>query len=272
MAPGWTNYRKRLQYQIYDVTNLLGDTNQIQVTVANGWYKGILGFYCQPNQYGDQLGLFAELHLQYENGDKEVIATDENWTVRTGQIRCSEIYMGETIDTDSPEILEGSISIKNFDSSVLTAQEDEPVRITERIAGIRKITTPRAESLIDFGQIVTGVVELHVKASRGQVIRLRHAEVLDKDGNFYPDTLRQAKSIDTFICNMNGHYYLYGTRSETAFIGQAFGPARSKHLPERAKAVSLIRFTYSLLSLISLTSWITRVGRRARPRISRYWF
>lgn len=217
MAPGWTNYRKRLQYQIYDVTNLLGDTNQIQVTVANGWYKGILGFYCQPNQYGDQLGLFAELHLQYENGDKEVIATDENWTVRTGQIRCSEIYMGETIDTDSPEILEGSISTKNFDSSVLTAQEDEPVRITERIAGIRKITTPRAESLIDFGQIVTGVVELHVKASRGQVIRLRHAEVLDKDGNFYPDTLRQAKSIDTFICNgqeqvLRPHFTFHGFR------------------------------------------------------------
>lgn len=77
---------------------------------------------------------------------------------------------------------------------------------------------------------------------------------------------------DPYILPLNGHYYLYGTRSETAFIGQAFGPALSKHLPEKGKAVSLIRFTYSLLSLISLTSWIKRVGRRARPRISRYWF
>ena len=117
---------------------------------------------------------------------------------------------------------------------------------------------------------------------------------------------------DPYILPLNGHYYLYGTRSETAFIGQAFGPALSKHLPERAscpapspvpkgqifpgairfakieyapliqpypcgnpsraKAVSLIKFTYYLLSMISLTSWIKRVGRRARPRISRYWF
>ena len=77
---------------------------------------------------------------------------------------------------------------------------------------------------------------------------------------------------DPYILPLNGHYYLYGTRSETAFIGQAFGTALSKHFPEEAKAVSLIKFTYSLLSLISLTSWIKRVGRRARPRISRYWF
>ena len=217
MAPGWTSYHNRLQYQIYDVTEQLAAENEIAITVGNGWYKGILGFYCQPNQYGTQAGAFAELHVEYEDGSKDVIATDETWSVKTGEIRYSEIYMGETIDTDAPEITEGNVVVKDFDKAVLTAQENEPVRITEKIAGKELIVTPKGEKLVDFGQIVTGVVEVHVKGKKGQKIVIRHAEVLDKDGNFYPETLRQAKSIDTFICNgeeqiFRPHFTFHGFR------------------------------------------------------------
>ena len=217
MAPGWTSYHNRLQYQIYDVTEMLAADNKIEITVGNGWYKGILGFYCQPNQYGTQVGAFAEIHVEYEDGSKEVIATDETWSVKTGEIRYSEIYMGETIDTDAPEIAEGKAVVKEFDKAVLTAQENEPVRITERISGKELITTPKGERLVDFGQIITGIVELHVKGEKGQKIVIRHAEVLDKNGNFYPETLRQAKSIDTFICNgeeqiFRPHFTFHGFR------------------------------------------------------------
>lgn len=217
MAPGWTSYHNRLQYQIYGVTEQLAAENEIAITVGNGWYKGILGFYCQPNQYGTQVGAFAELHVEYEDGSKDVIATDETWSVKTGEIRYSEIYMGETIDTDAPNITEGNVVVKDFDKGVLTAQENEPVRITEKIVGKELIVTPKGEKLVDFGQIVTGVVEVHVKGEKGQKIVIRHAEVLDKDGNFYPETLRQAKSIDTFICNgeeqiFRPHFTFHGFR------------------------------------------------------------
>lgn len=217
MAPGWTSYHNRLQYQIYDVTGMLAAENEIKITVGNGWYKGILGFTCEPNRYGTQAGAFSELHVEYEDGSKEVIATDETWSVQTGEIRYSEIYMGETIDTDAPEITEGNVVVKEFDKAVLTAQENEPVRITEKIAGKELIVTPKGERLVDFGQIITGVVEVHVKGEKGQKIVIRHAEVLDKDGNFYPETLRQAKSIDTFICNgkeqvFRPHFTFHGFR------------------------------------------------------------
>ncbi len=217
MAPGWTSYHKRLQYQIYDVTGQLSAENEIKITVGNGWYKGILGFTCEPNRYGTQAGAFAELHVVYEDGSKVVIATDENWSVKTGEIRYSEIYMGETIDTDEPEITEGNVQVKEFDRSILTAQENEPVRITEKISGKELIVTPKGERLVDFGQILTGVVEFRVKGKKGQKIVIRHAEVLDKDGNFYPETLRQAKSIDTFICNgeeqsFRPHFTFHGFR------------------------------------------------------------
>lgn len=202
MTPGWTSYHHRLQYQIYDVTEQLKPgENLLEMTVGNGWYKGIFGFQCQANIYGDRAGAFAELHLIYDDGSRETVVTDESWGVRTGEIRYSEIYMGETIDTDSAERRSGKVLSKEFDKSVLTAQENEPVRITERIPAKELIITPKGERVIDFGQNLTGLAELRVRGRKGQKIVVRHAETLDKDGNFYPETLRQAKSTDTYICS-----------------------------------------------------------------------
>ena len=205
MAPGWTSYHHRLQYQIHDITELLQSEapkqGKLEMIVGNGWYKGIFGFMLQSKIYGSKAGAFAELHILYEDGSREVICTDETWKVRTGEILYSEIYMGETIDTDQPGIREGHVSAAEFDKSILTAQENEPVRVTERIAAKELIVTPKGEKLVDFGQNLTGAAEIRVHGRTGQKIVIRHAEVLDKDGNFYPDTLRQAKSTDTYICN-----------------------------------------------------------------------
>lgn len=208
MTPGWTSYHKRLQYQHYDITDYLREENEVTVTVGNGWYKGILGFDCKPDRYGDRVEAFAEIHIIYEDGDREIIATDESWKVRTGEIRYSEIYMGETIDTNAPEVREGRVSEVPFDKAVLEAQENEPVRITERIAPKEIFTDPGGRKLVDFGQNITGLVELKVKGENGQKITVRHAETLDKDGNFYPDTLRSAQSIDTYICNGTEQIFL----------------------------------------------------------------
>lgn len=216
MTPGWTSYHHRLQYQIYDITEMIREENEIEIMVGNGWYKGIFGFMLTPNIYGDRVGAFAEIHLEYEDGSREAICTDESWNARTGAVRYSEIYMGETIDTTIGEaqdreqsgIRTGSVSVMEFDKSTLTAQENESVRITERVLAKKLIVTPKGEKLVDFGQNLTGLVELKVHGRKGQKIVIRHAEVLDKDGNFYPDTLRQAKSEDTYICNGEEQVFL----------------------------------------------------------------
>lgn len=216
MTPGWTSYHHRLQYQIYDITEMIREENEIEIMVGNGWYKGIFGFMPTPNIYGDRVGAFAEIHLEYEDGSREAICTDESWNARTGAVRYSEIYMGETIDTTISEaqdreqsgIRTGSVSVMEFDKSTLTAQENESVRITERVLAKKLIVTPKGEKLVDFGQNLTGLVELKVHGRKGQKIVIHHAEVLDKDGNFYPDTLRQAKSEDTYICNGEEQVFL----------------------------------------------------------------
>ncbi|MDO5423729.1 MAG: glycoside hydrolase family 78 protein [Eubacteriales bacterium] len=217
MAPGWTSYRKRLQYQFYDITDFLREENEVAITVGNGWYKGILGFDCKPNRYGDRVAALAEIHILYEDGSRDVVATDESWKVRTGEIRYSEIYMGETIDTDEPEIREGTVTAVPFDKGILEVQESEPVRITQRIEPQKIFTDPQGRKLVDFGQNLTGLVEVKIKGVKGQKIVVRHAETLDKDGNFYPDTLRSAKSTDTYICNGTkqtflAHFTFHGFR------------------------------------------------------------
>ena len=209
MTPGWTSYHHRLQYQIYDITEMIQQENKVEIMVGNGWYKGIFGFMLTPNIYGDRVGAFVEIHMEYEDGSSEIICTDETWQVQTGEIRYSEIYMGETIDTtvckesnaENSRIRIGTVSVLDFDKQTLTAQENEPIRITERIPAKELIVTPKGEKLVDFGQNMTGLVEVKVHGRKGQKIVIRHAEVLDKEGNFYPETLRQAKSEDTYICN-----------------------------------------------------------------------
>ena len=217
MSPGWTSYHKRLQYQFYDITEMLKEENRIELIVANGWYKGILGFDCKPDRYGNRVEVFAEIHILFEDGDSEIIATDNTWHVRTGEIRYSEIYMGETCDTDQPEIKEGKVSVVSFDKSVLCPQESEPVRVTERFHPKKVFEDPSGNQVVDFGQNITGLVEIHIKGEEGQKITIRHAETLDKNGVFYPDTLRSAKSHDTYILNgekqiLMPHFTFHGFR------------------------------------------------------------
>ena len=107
---------------------------------------------------GSRVEAFAEIRIWYDGGGMEVIATDESWKVRTGSIRYSEIYMGETIDTDQPEIREGSVTAVPFDRAVLTYQESEPVRVTERIGAKSIFRDPKGNLLVDFGQNITGLV------------------------------------------------------------------------------------------------------------------
>ncbi|PMC34694.1 alfa-L-rhamnosidase [Bacillus sp. UMB0899] len=200
-APGWTSYKNRLQYQTYQADRILQEKNKIEITVGNGWYKGIFGFTCTPNHYGDRVAALAEIHITYTDGTSEIIKTDESWKVTTGSIRSSEIYMGETIDSCyKNEKLEEVVST-SYKMENIIAQESEPVRITEKLPAKELIITPKEEKVIDFGQNLTGFVEVKVKGKVGQRITIKHAEVLDKEGNFYPDTLRKAISVDQYVCN-----------------------------------------------------------------------
>ena len=178
-----------------------GQENVLELTVGNGWYKGILSFDCKPERYGDRTAVWAELHVRYTDGTEEVITTDETWHVRTGQIRYSEIYMGETIDTNAPDIREGKVSAVPeavFHPTVLTPQLNEPVRVTEHLKAKRVFTDSKGNILVDFGQNLTGLVEIRIRGEKGQKITVRPADGKIR-GHLYPKRGRTGFDAPLYI-------------------------------------------------------------------------
>ncbi|MBS6474887.1 MAG: family 78 glycoside hydrolase catalytic domain [Clostridiales bacterium] len=216
-APGWTNYRKRLQYQTYDVTKQLKQENVLRFTLANGWYKGefVLDQRCM---YGSRTAVLAELHVLFQDGSSAVIGTDESWLEGVGQILESEIYHGETIDTTLPLFTpRGNAVVIEQDKSVLTAQENIPVQVHERLGVQQVIVTPAGKTVLEIGQTMSALVEVQLKAPRGSRIVLRHGEVLDHQGELYTENLRTARCTDTFIASgeeqtLMAHFTYHGFR------------------------------------------------------------
>ena len=216
-APGWTSYKKRLQYQVYEVSSLREGENTLRFILGDGWYKSPLGFYPTPNHYGDTTALLAMLVLTYADGTEETVGTDESWQVSTGSIRFSEIYDGETQDTTLGEqpTRQATLFAKAFDT--LVAQENEPVRCLMTLPVQKDFIAPNGERVIDFAQNLTGWVEIRIQGHPGQKITLRHAESLDENGNFYTENLSWAKAMDTYILNgeeqvLRPHFTFHGFR------------------------------------------------------------
>ncbi|MCB9013522.1 MAG: family 78 glycoside hydrolase catalytic domain, partial [Bacteroidales bacterium] len=210
LTPGWTDYNYRLQYQVYDITRLLqGGENAIGVMLGSGWYRGILGFEFSINNYGKDIALLCQLDISYSDGSKESIISDPSWKSSTGEVRYAEIYNGETIDarlekpgwTKSGFDDSGWSNVKqaDFPMSVLLATRNEPVKKHESFTPVNIFTTPEGDQVMDFGQNIVGWVRVKVNGKAGDKVTLSHAEVLDKDGNFYTENLRSAKAQNSYI-------------------------------------------------------------------------
>jgi alpha-L-rhamnosidase len=229
LTPGWTSYNKRLQYQVYDVTPLLAQgANAVGVTLGSGWYRGYLAFSNNKNTYGRDIALLMQINIRYTDGTSEVIASDETWKSSTGSIIYSEVYHGETIDArlekkgwELPNYNDAKwngVKVSNYSMKELIAAYNEPVKKHEVIQPVKVFTTPKGEKVIDFGQNMVGWVVMKVKGKAGDKINIAHAEVIDKDGNFYTTNLRAAKAEDNFILKGEGeetfepHFTWHGFR------------------------------------------------------------
>lgn len=209
-TPGWTSYNKRLQYQTYDVTELLKQgENVVGAVLGNGWYKGSMGFEGRKGIYGEKLALLFQMQIIYEDGSKEVVASGDSWRTFSGPILMSEIYHGETYDSrleqdgwSSPGYDDGAwpkAELYEHTKEILIAQENVPVRAVEEVKPIEVIRTPRGETVIDFGQNMVGWVRFTARGAAGTEVVLKHAEVLDRDGNFYTDNIRTARQTIRYI-------------------------------------------------------------------------
>ena len=229
LTPGWTSYNKRLQYQTYDVTGLLQQgNNAIGVILGGGWYRGVIGFSNNRNVYGRDIALLLQVDIEFTDGTKQQVISDESWKSSTGSIRYAEIYNGETDDARDEKIgwenanyndaSWSGVQVMPFSKDVLVGTYNEPVKKHEIFKPVRIFTTPLGEQVIDFGQNLVGWVMVKANGAAGDTITIQHAEVLDKNGNFYTENLRAAKATDHYVLKGGGeesfepHFTFHGFR------------------------------------------------------------
>lgn len=194
LAPGFTTYPKFQLYQTHDITKQLkNDHNEIKITVADGWYKGRIGLAGIGHQFGDNVSLLAQIEIEYTDGVKKIVGTDNSFKAATGEIEYSDLYIGEKQNHMIKDNGKFSTLEKDYGYKQLKADSAEPIQCIEKIKAVDVITTPKGEKVIDFGRNIAGMVEVKVNGSEGDVVQLQHTEELDLEGNFFVNTMGQNK-------------------------------------------------------------------------------
>lgn len=229
LAPGWTSYLNRLQVQSYDVTDMLKTENSLEVTVGQGWRA-----IANKRDGSDFLGyrdtaLIAELTLVYADGRTESIVTDSSWTARESKLRYTNIYDGDIYDATFKAGSARHCICVDLEKDMLIPQEGEKIVEHERMPALQVIKTPAGETVIDFGQNMTGYVEFRIKGTPGAQATISHGETLDRDGNFYNANYRSADAQIKFICDGEEHTY----KSALTFFG--FRYIRLENWPDEIK-------------------------------------
>ncbi len=182
-APGYTDYRKRVQYQTYDVTELLhAGENELTVQLADGWYRGSCGAWGRKNQYGTETKLLMQLEIVYADGTRETVATDKTWQwSNDGPIRFADNKDGEIVEAFRTPLYTGHAK-ETSHGVVPSASNNVPVTEHERFRPT-VTTAPNGKKLLDFGQNIAGYVAFSVNARIGQRMVWRFGEMLDETGN-----------------------------------------------------------------------------------------
>lgn len=214
LTPGWTQFHKRLQYQTYEVTRLLRPgRNAVGVVLGNGWWHGRIGG--EGTQRGrDSLRLLLQLEIDYAGGGRKLVVTDPSWRCHASPIVADDLYDGETYDArlqlpgwDCAGFVDKDwtpVELVDERGRVLVAQAKETIRARQELPPV-KVTEPKPGVYVfDFGQNLTGWCQLKVRADAGTRLQLRHAEVLEPDGNIHTANLRSAKATDVYLARGGG--------------------------------------------------------------------
>jgi len=223
LTPGWTSYRHRLRYATYDVTDLLRPGgNAIGASLADGWYRGRLGFRGGLTEvYGDRVALIAQLELTLADGTRQEICTDGAWTCHPGPVRSAGLYEGE--HHDARDELPGwntagyddrdwtPVETLGLEPFLMVAPTGPPVRPIETVRPRSVDRGSDGSLIVDFGQNLSGRLRIRVRGKRGHTVTLRHAEVLDR-GELATRPLRTAAQEDRYTIGSDDRTQMWEPR------------------------------------------------------------
>jgi alpha-L-rhamnosidase len=207
LAPEWTDYSKRVRYQVFDITRQLhAGANALTARLANGWYAGRIG-NGHFQHWGTVPALLAQVEVTYADGSTARLVSDATWKFVPSAITSTDFMLGESYDARLAQAdpLTGSAVSERVEKPILLdPQVVEPVRAVATHAAQRVSEPQPGRYVFDLGQNLVGVARITVNAAAGTVITIRHAEMLNPDGSLYVTNLRGAPSIDTYTCRGGG--------------------------------------------------------------------
>lgn len=200
LAPEITPYQSMLYYQRYDVLSALcPGENELRFELADGWYIGRIGLSGSSCQYGDRLGLLAQLELTSADGIKTVIASGNGFEGRRSNLDYSDLYIGERRDLTRSGETWSPCRVLGPSGPELTAQPIPQLSITQKPIGTLSVNKS-GELIADFGQTIAGVVSLTWETTRTGCVVLEHCEALDRDGTFFRNIMgRNKQQRDTVV-------------------------------------------------------------------------
>ncbi len=218
LTPGYTDYRKRLQYQAFDVTGLvkLGE-NALEIALADGWYRGCIGALGARNVFGARTKLLCQLELEYAGGTKETLGSDERfaWS-NDGPIRFADLKDGEVVEAGRVPGYAGRARLDRC-RVIPTAANNVLIQQMERFTPTL-LASPSGAQILDFGQNLAGFIEFRVHGAPGQVITLKLGEALDHgeftQANFQAPPKVIAQQVQ-FTCSGGEDFY----RTKFAIFG-----------------------------------------------------
>ncbi|HUA14733.1 MAG TPA: family 78 glycoside hydrolase catalytic domain [Verrucomicrobiae bacterium] len=228
LTPGFTDFSKRLQYQTYDVTDLLTrGKNVIGALLGDGWYGSPLTwagwhFFPAPDRF------LVQLELDYSDGTREMLVTDDSWKCAPSPVVRSEIYAGEIYDA---RLEQPGWNTPGFDdsrwsaalvlaapSAAISSQVSDPPEVVATLEAKSVRSPAKGTYVFDMGQNMVGWATLKVRGERGSRVRMRFAEILNPDGTIYTANLRSADATDTYVLRGEGeetfapHFTFHGFR------------------------------------------------------------
>lgn len=230
LTPDFTDYSVRVLYQTYDVTKrIFAGDNAVGVVLGDGWFASAMTWAGRPFSFlPPPPRVLAQLEIEYQDGTRDTIATDESWTGSASAIRRSEIYAGEFYDARYEQTGWAKASFKDSDwiaavaapppSIAVVGQGSVPVHVADTITPVKVTPSANGAYIFDMGQNIVGWAKLKVKGPRNTQIRLRFAEILSPDGSIYRDNLRNADATDTYTLAGQGeevfepHFTFHGFR------------------------------------------------------------
>ena len=212
--PGWTDYKQRIYYTAYDVTDLLKEgPNAIGAILGDGWFRGNISCIGQ-NKYGNKLRLKAQLHIDYQNGQSEILATDPSWKASYGPILESDMQAGEVYDArlEMPGWSQAGFDQSSWSPIVtgaslkplLQAYPGVPVRAVKELPAVKVSEPTPGTYVFDLGQNFSGWARLKVNGQAGDEVTMIFAEMLKDDGSAYTINLRSARAVDTYVLKGGG--------------------------------------------------------------------